>query len=116
MDRAKIKDIFLANGFKVPEGANDLREYVYSAAEALLAAARPKRFVYSDEDGSITMSDDAPAMLWAKANMDTVLVLDLHDPGSLPGEPEGYLEWFNSEEGQKYVANFGGAAEEDAGR
>jgi hypothetical protein len=36
MDRAKIREIFMAHGFTVKEGQTDLKEYVYEAAEALL--------------------------------------------------------------------------------
>jgi hypothetical protein len=39
MDRATIRDIFLANGFAIKDGHDDLKDYVYEAAEALLAEA-----------------------------------------------------------------------------
>lgn len=37
LSRNQIRDIFVANGFKVKEG-HDLKDYVYKAAEALLEA------------------------------------------------------------------------------
>ena len=39
MNRTRIREILLANGFRIPEGMTDLREYVYDAVEALLARA-----------------------------------------------------------------------------
>ena len=39
MNRDKIREIFLKNGFTVKEGQTDLKEYVYQAAEELLAEA-----------------------------------------------------------------------------
>lgn len=39
LSKQVIRDVFLANGFKIPEGQIDLREYVYAAAQALLAHA-----------------------------------------------------------------------------
>lgn len=39
LTRDQIRDVFLAHGFTVKEGQTDLKEYVYAAAEALLAAA-----------------------------------------------------------------------------
>lgn len=39
MDRQKIKEIFLEHGFTIKEGHDDLKEYVYEAAEALLREA-----------------------------------------------------------------------------
>lgn len=38
MKREQIREIFLANGFTIKPGNDDLKEYVYAAAEALLAA------------------------------------------------------------------------------
>lgn len=38
LSRNQIRDIFVANGFKVKEGHDDLKDYVYKAAEALLEA------------------------------------------------------------------------------
>lgn len=35
--RDRIREIFLAHGFTVKEGCDDLKPYVYEAAEALLA-------------------------------------------------------------------------------
>lgn len=43
MDRPKIKEVFLAHGFTVKEGQDDLKPYVYEAAEALLEAAKPPK-------------------------------------------------------------------------
>lgn len=37
----EIRDVFLANGFTVKDGQTDLKPYVFAAARALLAAARP---------------------------------------------------------------------------
>jgi len=37
---AHIREIFIANGFTVKEGQGDLKDYVYKAAHALLAAAK----------------------------------------------------------------------------
>ena len=36
MNREKIKEIFLRNGFTIKEGYTDLKEYVYRAAEDLI--------------------------------------------------------------------------------
>jgi hypothetical protein len=36
--RAKIREVLLANGYTIKEGQTDLKDYVYVAAEALLAA------------------------------------------------------------------------------
>lgn len=33
-----IREVFLAHGFKVPEGLSDMRPYVYEAARDLLRA------------------------------------------------------------------------------
>ena len=40
LDRARIREIFMAHGFTVKEGQTDLKQYVYDAADALLRAAR----------------------------------------------------------------------------
>jgi len=40
LDRARIREIFMAHGFTVKEGQTDLKQYVYDAAGALLRAAR----------------------------------------------------------------------------
>lgn len=40
MDKAQIRDIFMRNGFTIKDGQSDLRDYVYAAAEELVAAAR----------------------------------------------------------------------------
>ena len=40
LDRARIREIFMAHGFTVKVGQTDLKQYVYDAAEALLAAQR----------------------------------------------------------------------------
>ena len=40
LDRARIREIFMAHGFTVQEGQTDLKQYVYDAADALLRAAR----------------------------------------------------------------------------
>lgn len=40
MEREQIKQIFLDNGFTVKDGLDDLKPYVYAAAEALIAAER----------------------------------------------------------------------------
>ena len=40
VDRARIREIFMAHGFTVKEGQTDLKQYVYDAADALLRAAR----------------------------------------------------------------------------
>ena len=40
LDRARIRDIFMAHGFMVKDGQTDLKQYVYDAADALLSAAR----------------------------------------------------------------------------
>lgn len=41
-DRALIKDVFVRHGFKLSNDAgDDLKEYVYEAAESLLAAVEP---------------------------------------------------------------------------
>lgn len=37
LSRARIKTILLANGYHIPTGADDFRQYVYTAAYALLA-------------------------------------------------------------------------------
>ncbi len=37
MTHDQIRDIFLAHGFTIKEGQTDLKDYVYSAARALLA-------------------------------------------------------------------------------
>ena len=42
LDRARIREIFMAHGFTVKEGQTDLKQYVYDAADALLRAARKK--------------------------------------------------------------------------
>lgn len=46
MNRDQIRSIFLRNGFTIKEGQDDLKPYVYAAAEELLQAAldeqRPK--------------------------------------------------------------------------
>jgi hypothetical protein len=39
MNNADIKQIFLHHGFTIKEGQSDLKQYVYNAAYALLAAA-----------------------------------------------------------------------------
>lgn len=39
VDRARIREIFMAHGFTVKEGQTDLKQYVYDAADALLRAA-----------------------------------------------------------------------------
>lgn len=39
MNRDQIKEIFLAHGFSIKEGQDDLKEYVYQAAEALVRLA-----------------------------------------------------------------------------
>jgi hypothetical protein len=41
--RAQIRKVFLANGFTIKEGLDDLKEYVYEAAEALLRAHDDER-------------------------------------------------------------------------
>lgn len=41
MTKDQIRAIFMANGFTIKEGQTDLKEYVYVAAEALLAASSP---------------------------------------------------------------------------
>ena len=44
IDRDEIRRIFMKNGFTVKEGHDDLKEYVYKAAEELLCeAAAPKK-------------------------------------------------------------------------
>lgn len=36
MKRQQIKEILIAHGFKIPEGHDDLKPYVYEAVEAVL--------------------------------------------------------------------------------
>lgn len=53
--RAQIRDVFLANGFTVKEGQTDLKQYVYDAAEALLAlAAAPTQA----QAGAVPLTDE----------------------------------------------------------
>ena len=40
--RAEIKEIALAQGFRIPQGANDLRDYVYTTAEEVVKLAHTK--------------------------------------------------------------------------
>ena len=40
INREQIKQVFLAHGFTVKPGQDDLKEYVYAAAEALIAQAQ----------------------------------------------------------------------------
>ena len=39
LTRDEIREVFLANGLTIKEGNTDLKEYVYEAANALLALA-----------------------------------------------------------------------------
>ena len=41
IDRATIRQIFMAHGFTIKDGQTDLKPYVYEAAEALLRAQQP---------------------------------------------------------------------------
>lgn len=36
IDRDRIRDIFMAHGFKIKEGQTDIEQYVYDAADALI--------------------------------------------------------------------------------
>jgi len=42
LDKGRIRAIFMDHGFTIKEGQSDLKEYVYDAANALLAAAAPQ--------------------------------------------------------------------------
>lgn len=46
--RAKIREVLLSHGYTIKEGHDDLKPYVYDAAEALLAAFEPRAL---DETG-----------------------------------------------------------------
>ena len=41
LDRATIRQIFMAHGFTIKDGQTDLKPYVYEAADALLRTQRP---------------------------------------------------------------------------
>lgn len=49
VDRKMIQAVFIANGFTIKEGQTDLKEYVYKAAEELLALQMQKLDALSDE-------------------------------------------------------------------
>ena len=40
-ERAVIREVFMRNGFTIKEGQDDLKPYVYAAAEELLRLAAP---------------------------------------------------------------------------
>lgn len=45
-DKAAIREIFMRNGFTIKDGQTDLKDYVYAAANELLALGyQPQRFV-----------------------------------------------------------------------
>ena len=43
MNRTQIREIFLRNGFNIKPGCDDLKSYVYEAAEELLSLAEAER-------------------------------------------------------------------------
>lgn len=54
MHKDKIRGIFMKNGFTVKEGQTDLKDYVYKAAEELLAASiEPMPLETAPKDGTI---------------------------------------------------------------
>ena len=60
-DRALIKDVFLRHGFRLSnETGDDLKEYVYEAAESLLAAVEPARQPLTDEQIKRGKSESDP--------------------------------------------------------
>lgn len=43
MNRTQIRELFLRNGFSIKPGCDDLKSYVYEAAEELLNLAEVER-------------------------------------------------------------------------
>jgi hypothetical protein len=52
--RGLIREIFLKNGFTIKDGQTDLKEYVYDAAFALLAAVAPP------QQGNLVTEENLP--------------------------------------------------------
>lgn len=64
MTKDQIRAIFMANGFTIKEGQTDLKDYVYAAAEALLAAsasAEPVAWQYENKHGNPFLTHRDPA-------------------------------------------------------
>lgn len=62
LDRDRIRAIFMDHGFTIKEGQSDLKEYVYDAANALLAEAAlqpPERWREEQPDGTVVDVDPA---------------------------------------------------------
>lgn len=62
MDKQKIKEILTAHGFVTQDETGDLKDYVYVAADALLAAGHAE-FIARSVDGMKAIAFDRPGTL-----------------------------------------------------
>jgi hypothetical protein len=58
MTDAQIREVFLAAGFEIKPGCDDLKPYVYKAARDLLALAEKQRHAALDDDGALWYQKD----------------------------------------------------------